>query len=55
MRETVRVRPVAGACVWHGSEMAGSQRWQRHLSPAQLAEIDRALAAALARGVGWEA
>src|ERR1700730_2105884 len=55
MGETVRVRPVTGACVWHGSEMAGSQRWQRHLSPAQLAEIDRALAAALARGVGWEA
>src|SRR6266853_3340534 len=49
------IRPVTGACVWHGHEMAGSQRWQRHLSPAQLAEIDRALAAAQARGVGWAA
>src|ERR1700730_10312126 len=52
MHET---RPVTGACVWHGSEMADSARWQRHLSPAQLAEIDRSLAMARARGVGWEA
>src|SRR5438067_12115018 len=49
------IRPVTGACVWRGSEMAGSARWQRHLSPAQLAEIDRALASARARGVSWEA
>jgi hypothetical protein len=55
MRETVPIRPVTGACVWHGTDMAGSQRWQRHLSPAQLAEIDGALAMALARGAGWEA
>ena len=48
------IRPVTGACVWRGSEMAGSARWQRHLSPAQLAEIDRALAAARARGLRWE-
>src|SRR4029077_8046892 len=54
MRETVPIRPVTGACVWHGSEMAGSARWQRQLSPAQLAEIDRALAAARARGPPWE-
>src|SRR5947207_5465896 len=49
------IRPVTGACVWHGSEMAGSERWQRQLSPAQLAEIDRALASARARGLRWEA
>src|SRR5205823_10334006 len=48
------IRPVTGACVWRGSEMAASARWQRHLSPAQLAEIDRALAAARARGLRWE-
>ena len=35
--------------------MAQSPRWQRRLSPAQLAEIDAALAAARARGLGWEA
>jgi hypothetical protein len=49
------IRPVTGACVWHGSEMAGSERWQRQLSPAQLAEIDGALTSARARGVSWEA
>jgi Taurine catabolism dioxygenase TauD, TfdA family len=48
------IRPVTGACVWHGSEMAGSARWQRQLSPAQLGEIDRALAAAKARGLRWD-
>ena len=48
------IRPVTGACVWHGSDMAGSPRWQRHLSPAQLAEIDRALASARSRGLPWE-
>jgi hypothetical protein len=48
------IRPVGGACVWHGDEMTGSARWQRQLAPAQLAEIDRALAAAWARGVRWE-
>ena len=48
------VRPITGACVWRGSEMAGSPRWQRRLSPAQLEEIDRAVAAATARGLGWE-
>src|SRR5438067_11378196 len=52
MRE---IEPIGGACVWHGSEMAGSPRWHRRLSPEQLAEIDRALAAATARGLGWQA
>src|SRR5437870_8640156 len=46
--------PVPGACVWHGGEMAHSPRWRRQLSPAQLAEIDAALAAARARGHAWE-
>jgi hypothetical protein len=48
------IRPIGGACVWHGDEMTDSARWQRQLVPAQLAEIDRALAAARARGVRWE-
>ena len=48
------IRPVTGACVWQGSEMAGSPRWQRQLSPAQLAELDRALASARPRGLPWE-
>ena len=30
------IRPIGGACVWHGHDMAGSKRWQRQLSPLQL-------------------
>jgi hypothetical protein len=48
------IRPITGANVWHGRDMAGSPRWQRRLSPAQLAEIETALAAAKARGRCWE-
>jgi alpha-ketoglutarate-dependent taurine dioxygenase len=48
------IEPITGACVWRGSDMAKSPRWQRHLSQAQLAEIDRALAAAKARALGWQ-
>jgi hypothetical protein len=49
------IRPIGGACVWHGHDMAESKRWQRQLSPLQLAEIDTALRGALARGVRWDA
>jgi Taurine catabolism dioxygenase TauD, TfdA family len=50
------IRPITGANVWHGTDMAQSSRWQRHLSPVQLAEIDAALAAAKRRGLSsWEA
>src|SRR5579884_264989 len=51
MRE---IRPIAGANVWHGRDMAGSPRWQRRLDAAQLAELDAALARAEARGLAWE-
>jgi hypothetical protein len=49
------IRPIAGANVWHGRDLAQSPRWQRRLTAAQLAGIDDALAAATARGVSWEA
>ncbi|HXO03556.1 MAG TPA: TauD/TfdA family dioxygenase [Stellaceae bacterium] len=49
------IRPVAGANVWHGKDMAQSVCWRRRLTPAQLAEIDAALGAARARGLPWEA
>lgn len=48
------IRPIGGACVWHGGDMAGSARWRRRLSPVQLAELDAALAAARARGLAWQ-
>ena len=52
MRE---IQPIAGACVWHGSEMAHAASWQRRFSAAQLAEIDEAVARARGRGLSWEA
>ena len=48
------IRPVTGANVWRGEDMAASQRWQRRLAPAQLAELDAALAVAKGRGLDWE-
>ena len=48
------IHPIVGANVWHGKDMARSERWQRRFTPAQLAEIDAALGAAAARGVAWE-
>src|SRR5437773_2002407 len=49
------IEPVTGACVWQGRHMGGAARWRRRLTPAQLAEIDAALAAARTSGLGWEA
>jgi len=48
------IEPIAGACAWHGSDMMRSPRWRRRLSRAQLAELDAAIAGALARRVPWE-
>jgi len=45
------IRPIAGANVWHGKDLAGSPRWQRRLSAAQL---DAALRAVRSRGLSWE-
>jgi alpha-ketoglutarate-dependent taurine dioxygenase len=54
MHKEVPIRPVTGDCVWQGRDMANSARWQRELSPAQLAEIDSALAAVKVRGLRWQ-
>jgi hypothetical protein len=51
MRE---IQPISGASVWHGRKMASSSRWRRRLSDAPLAEIDRAVRQASARGLGWQ-
>jgi hypothetical protein len=47
--------PIAGACVWHGRDMATSRRWIRQLAPDALAEIDAALRAVRRRGLAWHA
>lgn len=41
--------PIAGACVWHGAEIAYSTRWRRALAPEQVTELDAALAAVRGR------
>ena len=48
------IQPISGACVWHGRKMASSSRRRRRLSVAQLAEIERAVRQASARGLGWQ-
>jgi TfdA family taurine catabolism dioxygenase TauD len=45
--------PIAGACVWHGRDMAHSTRWVHDLPPAAIDEIDAALRAAQRRGLDW--
>jgi hypothetical protein len=37
--------PIRGACVWHGAEIAKSQRWIKQFPATVLDQIDRALAA----------
>ena len=48
------IRPVAGACVWRGAEMARSERWRRRLSDAQLAEIDAAVVRVRGHALSWQ-
>jgi len=48
------IRPITGANVWHGENMANAARWQRRLSSVQLDDIEAALATARSRGLAWE-
>jgi len=48
------IRPITGANVWRGKDLATAPRWQRRLDAAQLGELDGALATAQARGLAWE-
>lgn len=48
------IQPIAGANVWHGSDMAHSPRWQRRLTAVQMTELDAALARAQARDFAWD-
>ncbi|MBX9697799.1 MAG: TauD/TfdA family dioxygenase, partial [Acetobacteraceae bacterium] len=42
--------PLRGAQVWTGAEMRGRTDWMHHLTPAEIAELDAALAAATGFG-----
>jgi hypothetical protein len=47
------LRPITGACVWHGRDMAYSRRWVHDFTPPMLQEIDTALRGAQRRGLAW--
>lgn len=53
MARTLMDKPIAGPMVWHGRELAGSTDWIRPLSAGAVEEIDAALRAVQARGLGW--
>jgi hypothetical protein len=48
--EAVRRAPIIGPAAWRGSELAASPAWRHRLSDDEIAELDRALAAAKATG-----
>ncbi len=48
--EAVRRAPIAGPSAWHGSELAASTAWRYRLADDEVAELDRAVAAAKATG-----
>lgn len=50
---TAAMKPIEGACAWHGREMAGDPRWIRDLAPAHIAEIETALERVQRRGLAW--
>ena len=45
---------LKGPYVWTGDDLAGAEDWRFQLTPAMVAEIDAAVAAAKRRGVAWE-
>jgi len=45
------LRPVSGPFVWYGPEMAGRKDWIRPLSPAEVAELEAAVARLDASGI----
>jgi alpha-ketoglutarate-dependent taurine dioxygenase len=53
--EAVLRRPLAVAAAWRGAEMAERDDWIVRLTPAQIAELERAADAATARGLGLDA
>jgi Taurine catabolism dioxygenase TauD, TfdA family len=45
--------PLSGSSVWNGKDIQNSTRWIRDLTPAHLAELDKALQAVKAKGLDW--
>lgn len=47
-------QPLSGRSVWRGEELSHDQAWSHSWTAAELAELDRAVAAARRRGLTWE-
>ena len=45
--------PLTGPSVWNGKDMQNATRWIRDLTPAHLAELDKALQGVKAKGLDW--
>ncbi|MEQ8369844.1 MAG: TauD/TfdA family dioxygenase [Alphaproteobacteria bacterium] len=48
----IALHAVEGPSAWSGADMARRDHWKRRLTPPQIAELDAALAAVEARGLG---
>ena len=49
------LKPLEGACVWHGRDLAKSTAWVRDFTAGELAALDAALTQVRARGLTWHA
>ena len=46
-------KPLTGPSVWNGKDIEKSDRWIRDLTPAHVAELDKALQGVKAKGLDW--
>ena len=46
-------KPLTGPSVWNGKDIEKSDRWIRDLTPAHIAELDKALQGVKAKGLDW--
>lgn len=46
-------KPLTGASVWNGKDIEKSDRWIRDLTPAHVAQLDKALQGVKAKGLDW--
>ena len=45
--------PLTGPAAWNGKDLQTSKRWIRDLTPAHVAELDKALQAVKTKGLDW--
>ena len=50
---TIIAQPITGPAAWRGPELAGTTDWIRPITPADVAELDRALRSVKQRRLAW--